>query len=407
MKVTEIKAKEDIVQAEVNIGVVGHVDHGKTSVVKALTEEWTDRHSEEVKRGITIKLGYADASIYECPSCNSYCTQKTCPKGHETRFLRKVSFVDCPGHESLMAIMMSGASLMDGALLIIAANEPCPQPQTVEHLAALEISGIKNIVIVQNKVDLVSKEEAKRHHDSIKAFVKGSVAENAPIIPVAAHYNINISEVVRAIEERIKTPKRDAAKPFRMLIARSFDVNKPNTKIESLVGGVIGGSITQGEIEPGSEIEIVPGAKIKDKFTPLKTKVMTISIKEGLVKKGRPGGLIALGTLLDPSLTKGDNLIGNVAGKPGTLPAVRNELTLESHLLEKVVGVERVEPLKTNEVIVINSGTTTSVGVVLSVKKNEVKMVLKKPICVEQGDKVGLSRKSATRWYLVGHGVVK
>lgn len=390
-----------------NIGVVGHVDHGKTSVVKALTEEWTDRHSEEVKRGITIKLGYADAKIYKCGECDAYCTKDTCPKNHEATFVRKVSFVDCPGHESLMAIMMSGASLMDGALLIVAANEVCPQPQTVEHLAALEISGIKNIVIVQNKIDLVTREEAKKHYDSIRAFVKGSVAENAPIIPVAAHYNININEVVRAIEEHIKTPQRDATKPFRMLIARSFDVNKPNTKVEKLVGGVIGGSITQGEVEEGAELEIVPGIKIKDKYVPLKTSVSTISIKEGLVKKGRPGGLIALGTPLDPALTKGDNLIGNVVGKPGTLPKTRNELAIEPRLLEKVIGVERVEPLKPNEMIVINTGTTTTVGLVSSSKKNEAKFVLKKPICVENGEKVGLSRKSATRWYLVGYGVVK
>ncbi|NYZ79761.1 translation initiation factor IF-2 subunit gamma, partial [Candidatus Micrarchaeota archaeon] len=362
---------------------------------------------EEVKRGITIKLGYADAKIYKCDSCGTYCTKETCAKGHETKFVRKVSFVDCPGHESLMAIMMSGASLMDGALLIVAANEVCPQPQTVEHLAALEISGIKNIVIVQNKIDLVSRDEAKKHYDSIKAFVKGSVAENAPIVPVAAHYNININEVVRAIEEHIKTPQRDQSKPFKMLIARSFDVNKPNTKIDVIVGGVIGGSITQGEVKKDDELEIVPGIKVKDKYVPLKTRVSTISIKEGFVKKGMPGGLIALGTLLDPALTKGDNLIGNVVGKPGTLPKTRGELTVDPHLLEKVIGVERVEPLKPNEMIVINTGTTTTVGLVSSSKKNEVKFMLKKPICVENDEKVGLSRKSATRWYLIGYGVVK
>jgi len=140
---------------EVNIGMVGHVDHGKTTLVRALSGSWTDQHSEEVKRGISIRLGYADATFRKCPSCpdpDAFTVEEKCPHcGADTEILRTVSFVDSPGHETLMATMLCGAAIMDGAVLVISANEPCPQPQTKEHLMALDITGIDRIVIVQNR----------------------------------------------------------------------------------------------------------------------------------------------------------------------------------------------------------------------------------------------------------------
>ena len=128
---------------EVNIGMIGHVDHGKTTLTKVISGEWTDRHSEEIKRGISIKLGYADASFYKCPDCEGagcFTTKKKCPCcGKKTEFLRTASFVDAPGHETLMATMLSGAAIMNGAILLVAANEKCPQPQTKQHLMEIEI----------------------------------------------------------------------------------------------------------------------------------------------------------------------------------------------------------------------------------------------------------------------------
>src|SRR3989338_9270375 len=125
-KKKKAKKQTDSGQPVVNIGLVGHVDHGKTSLLQALSGKWTDTHSEEIKRGITIKLGYADAPIYKCDQ-HTYSTKKQCEKCEEQRI---VSFVDAPGHETLMATMLSGAAIMDGALLLVAANEECPQPQT-------------------------------------------------------------------------------------------------------------------------------------------------------------------------------------------------------------------------------------------------------------------------------------
>ena len=176
-------------QPEVNIGMVGHVDHGKTTIVEAITGVWAARHSEELRRGITIKLGYADAPIYRCPVCEepaNYSTSPVCPNcGAETEFQRGLSFVDAPGHEALMATMLSGAAVMDGAVLVIAADEPCPQPQTREHLAAIEIMGVENIVIAQNKIDIVDKQRALESYQEILKFIEGTIAEGAPIIPLS------------------------------------------------------------------------------------------------------------------------------------------------------------------------------------------------------------------------------
>lgn len=179
------------------------MDHGKTTIVEAITGRWTDTHSEELKRGISIRLGYADATFYECSKCGSYLTSDKCPKCFKkAKPLRTVSFVDAPGHESLMATVLTGSALMDGALLVIAANEECPLPQTREHLTALEVVGIKKIVVVQNKIDLVSKERAEESLKEIKDFIKGTIAEKAPIIPVSAQQKINIKYILEAIRMR-------------------------------------------------------------------------------------------------------------------------------------------------------------------------------------------------------------
>ena len=205
-----------LIQPELNIGLIGHVDHGKTTLIERLSGKWTDTHSEELKRGITIKLGYADVTFYKCPKCKEpdcYVTDKKCPKcKSECKPLRKVSFIDAPGHETLMATMLSGAAIMDGALLLVAANELCPQPQTKEHLMALSLMDIKNIVIVQNKIDLVDEQTALENYKQIKDFVKGTIAENAPIIPLSAQHNINVNTLIHAIQHSIKTPKRDSKK---------------------------------------------------------------------------------------------------------------------------------------------------------------------------------------------------
>lgn len=405
-------AIQKTVQPEINIGLVGHVDHGKTTLVSRLSGKWTDTHSEEVKKGITIRLGYANADFYYCSKCKKFCTQKTCPecKGKCT-FARKVSFVDAPGHETLMATMLSGAAIMDAALLLIAANEECPQPQTREHLMALEVIGIKDIIIIQNKIDLVSEEDAIKNYKQIQNFVKGTIAEKAPIIPLSAQHNVNIDMLINEIQTIFKTPKRDLKKDPIMYIARSFDVNKPGTEIEKLLGGVLGGVLKQGVLKVNDKIEIKPGLKVekegKSIWEPIKTEVTSLITGNEIVKEVVPGGSIGVSTRLDPSIVKSDSLAGTVAGHPDKLPDTHYEIDLEPTLLKRVVGTKKelnVEPIKKGESLMLNVNSSVTVGLVTDLHKNKVHLNLKIPICAEKGTRITMSRLLESRFRLIGYG---
>ncbi|MBA3046585.1 MAG: translation initiation factor IF-2 subunit gamma [Euryarchaeota archaeon] len=403
---------------EVNIGMIGHVDHGKTTLTKVISGTWTDRHSEEIKRGITIKLGYADASFYKCPKCEghaAYTTKKKCTNcDSECEFLRTVSFVDAPGHETLMATMLSGAAIMNGAILLIAANEKCPQPQTKEHLMALTISDVKNIIIVQNKIDIVDEEHAIQNYQQIKEFVKGTIGENAPILPICAQRGENIDVLLEAINEFIPSPEPNPDLPPRMHIARSFDVNNPGSSPEELIGGILGGTLTQGELKMGDEIEIRPGIKTEVKgkviYEPIHSTIVSLHSGSKKVDAVGPGGLIAIGTNLDPAMTKSDSLIGKVVGKSETLPNVLHEITMEVKLLDRVVGAAsevEVETLNSNEPLMLSVGTATTVGTVTSARDNIANVRLKIPICAEAEQGVAISRRISGRWRLIGYGILK
>jgi translation initiation factor 2 subunit 3 len=405
-------------QPEINIGLVGHVDHGKTTLTKALSGVWTDRHSEEIKRGISIRLGYADTALYKCPECpepQCYTVEKTCAGcGNKSEFLRAISFVDSPGHETLMATMLSGAALMNAAFLLIAANEPCPQPQTKEHLMGLEISGVENIIIIQNKIDLVSDSEAKENYNQIKEFVKGTCAENSPIIPISAHHQINIDVLIMMMQKYMPSPKPDETIAPRLYVARSFDVNKPGINPDELVGGIIGGSLIQGKLKKDNKIEIRPGRRIdehgKIRYEDITSTITTLIAGGKEHDELKPGGLIAIGTNLDPAMTKSDSMIGKLAGEPGSLPDILYNISLEVNLFDSIVGILRdtkVENIKTSEPLMINAGSATTVGIVKSARDNVVDMVLKIPICGDPGSRVAISRKVESRWRLIGYGIIQ
>jgi translation initiation factor 2 subunit 3 len=403
-------------QPECNIGTSGHVDSGKTSIVQAITGVWASAHSEELKRGITIKVGYADAAFYRCPDTpppEAYSTSPVCPIcGKNTNFLRAVSFVDCPGHESLMTNMLAGAALMDGVILVITANEPVPMPQTREHMLALQMLGMKKMVVVQNKIDRVDSEGARKNYEAIKQFLSNTVGADAPVIPVSAQNRVNIDALIEAIEENIPTPKHDLGAAAEMYILRSFDVNRPGADVKALVGGVLGGSLVKGEVGVGDEIEISPGLleERSGKFTPIATRVASLGTGAGMTQKVGPGGLIALGTTLDPRLTKGDVLVGNLVGKPGSLPPVRTHVTLDLQLFDQAVGSSaliRVDKVKATETLRLNIGTASTLGTVTSARDIVAELDLKKPVVAEDGGRVAISRRIAERWRLIGSGLVR
>ena len=404
-------------QPVVNIGMVGHVDHGKTTLTRALSGVWTDTHSEERKRGISIKLGYADTAFYKTKDGEYYPTGKR-PDGKkdvDKELLRVVSFVDAPGHETLMAVMISGSSIMDGALLLISATEKCPQPQTREHLAALQIAGIENIVIVQNKIDIVTKERAIESHNEIKEFVKGTIAEEAPIIPISAHHDVNLDILIQAIEDIIPTPDHGKQKEALMYVARSFDINRPGSRPNKLRGGIIGGSVVKGQFSVGDDILIAPGRRIqegsKTRWEPINTVIESVQGGGLDLDTIHAGGLCGVATPMDPNVTKADDLSGQVMARQGELPPIWEEFNLDLDLLEHMVASgndtpEKVRPLQPNEMLMINSATATSVGQVTAIKGKKCTLRLRLPICALEGSRITLSRRIGTRWRLIGHGTI-
>ncbi|NXS47743.1 IF2G factor, partial [Balaeniceps rex] len=222
-------------QATINIGTIGHVAHGKSTVVKAISGVHTVRFKNELERNITIKLGYANAKIYKLddPSCSRPECYRSCGSSTPDEFptdipgtkgnfklVRHVSFVDCPGHDILMATMLNGAAVMDAALLLIAGNESCPQPQTSEHLAAIEIMKLKHILILQNKIDLVKESQAKEQYEQILAFVQGkfSTAEIQLMVEIfLSQLKYNIEVVCEYIVKKIPVPLRDFTSEPRLI----------------------------------------------------------------------------------------------------------------------------------------------------------------------------------------------
>jgi len=398
-------------QSELNIGTLGHVDHGKTTLTAAITGVWTDKHSESIKRSMTIKLGYADALIKKCEGCEGYSAYTTSDKcngcGGKALPYRRISILDAPGHEMLMATAIAGSNIIDAALFVIAANEPCPMPQTKEHLILLNILNKKDIIVVQTKIDIVGKEAAMKHYMQIKNFLKGSIAENAPIVPVMANKKINMDALLEHIA-RIKPPTRDLSADPLMYVARSFDVNRPGTPIEKLLGGVVGGSIVRGKFKVGDEIEIRPGINVaKDKskkevYEPLITKIVSMETSTNSLEEAVPGGLIAIGTDLDAAITKADNLVGNVVGHVGKLPETINSMTINYHIISREDMPK--QSFREGEPVILGIGTATNIGYVKNAKKSTMEVDLKHPACVDKKDSISIMKNISQRWRLVGYG---
>lgn len=421
-------------QATINIGTIGHVAHGKSTVVRAISGVQTVRFKNELIRNITIKLGYANAKIYKADgpkdemglyrSKGSSTEDEFVEDGKTWHVQRHVSFVDCPGHDILMATMLNGAAVMDAALLLIAGNESCPQPQTSEHLAAVEIMKLPHIIILQNKVDLVKQEQAEAQHEQIKKFVAGTVADSAPIIPISAVLKYNIDMVCEYIARNIPVPARNFVGLPRLIVIRSFDVNKPGEEVHALKGGVAGGSIIQGILRVGDEIEVRPGIVTKDtdgnmRCTPILSRIVSLQAEQNDLQYAVPGGLIGVGTKIDPTLTRADRLVGQVLGLKDRLPDVFTEVEISFYLLRRLLGVKttegtkqaKVSKLSKGEVLMVNIGSTSTGGKVVKVLEGPngeplARIVLTQPVCTQEAEKIALSRRVDKHWRLIGWGEI-
>lgn len=302
----------------------------------------------------------------------------------------------------------------DAALLLIAGNETCPQPQTSEHLAAIEIMKLKEIIILQNKVDLMKEDNAELHYQSILKFIRGTVADGSPIIPISAQLKFNIDAINELLVTKIPVPPRDFSAAPHMIIIRSFDVNKPGAEIDELKGGVAGGSILTGVLKLGDEIEIRPGIVSKDsqgqvQCKPIFSRVVSLFAEHNDLKFAVPGGLIGVGTRIDPTLCRADRLIGFVLGLKGKLPKIYMEVEINYFLLRRLLGVKttdgkqaKVAKLAKNEVLMVNIGSSAVGAKVIGVKADVARLALTSPACTEVGEKVALSRRIEKHWRLIG-----
>ncbi|MDO8136411.1 MAG: selenocysteine-specific translation elongation factor [Candidatus Brocadiales bacterium] len=211
------------------IGTAGHIDHGKTALVKALTGIDTDRLPEEKARGITIDLGFAFMDI----------------EGG-----LRVGIVDVPGHERFVKNMLAGATGIDIALLVIAADDGV-MPQTVEHLEILELLGLRHGLIVLSKKDLVSEEWLELVKEDIKRLMKGTFLEGAPVKVVSATTGEGIPELKAALRELVLAYQEEAILGiFRLPVDRAFTIQG--------FGCVVTGTVASGEIQVGQEVEVLP-----------------------------------------------------------------------------------------------------------------------------------------------------
>lgn len=315
-----------------------------------------------------------------------------------------------------MATMLNGAAVMDAALLLIAGNASCPQPQTSEHLAAVEIMKLKHIIILQNKIDLLKESAALEQYKQIQTFIKATVAQGSPIVPISAQLKYNIDVVLQYLCTKVPIPVRDFTSSPTLIVIRSFDVNKPGAHIDELKGGVAGGSIVKGVLKIGDQIEVRPGIVSKDNegkvhCRPIFSVILSLFAEENDLQYAVPGGLIGVGTKIDPTLCRADRLVGQVIGEVGKLPEIFTELEVNFYLLRRLLGVKtegekqsKVSKLTKGEVLMVNIGSTSTGGKVLAVNRDLAKIVLIQPVCTKEQEKIALSRRVEKHWRLIGWG---
>jgi len=354
------------IERSVVIGTAGHIDHGKTALVKALTGIDTDRLKEEKERGITIDIGFA---------------RLTLPSGI------KASIVDVPGHERFIRNMVAGASGIDLVILVIAADEGI-MPQTREHLEICQLLGIKDGVVVLSKVDLVDEEWLEFVKAEVEEFLKGTFLEGAPVIPFSAVTLRGKEALLQALDEKaqkIKTKERNL--PFRLPIDGAFIIKG--------FGLVVRGTALSGEVTLNQELLLYPDKK--------KVKVRSIQVHGEPVNRAFAGTRVALNIT---GVEKEEVERGKVLAEEGVLEPSQ-WLDLKIQVLKEIKS-----PLKNFEELLFYVGTSEILGKLILFNKNELspgesdiaQIFLQKPVCVWRGDRFILRRPGTNE--TVGGGVI-
>ena len=271
------------------IGTAGHVDHGKTLLVKALTGIDTDRLVEEKKRGITIELGFAHLDFDDGT---------------------QAGIVDVPGHEKFIKNMLAGAGGIDLAMLVVAADEGF-MPQTVEHLGILSLLGIQDGLVVITKCDMADPEWVEMVKEDVRTHVEGTFLEGKPVFTVSAYTGQGIPELRQALKELVqKAAEKNMRTPFRLPIDRVFSVDG--------FGTVVTGTLIEGSVSNGDMAEILPGG--------VQARVRNLQVHDRDVETAYAGQRVAINLA---GVKKADLGRGDVIARPGS---VRTSLMLDARL---------------------------------------------------------------------------
>jgi len=271
------------------IGTAGHVDHGKSTLVKVLTGIDPDRLAEEKERGMTIDLGFAWLTL---------------PGG------REVSIVDVPGHESFIKNMLAGVGGIDAALLVVAADEGV-MPQTREHLAILDLLHVRRGIVALTKADLVDEEWLELVREEVAECLKTTTLANAPIIPVSAYTRQGLPELLTRLEQMLDEAqeRQNIARP-RLPIDRVFSMTG--------FGTVVTGTLLDGSFKNGQEVEVLPQG--------VKTRIRTLQTHRNMVESAQPGSRVAINLANVP---RNDLSRGDVVALPGQL---RTTMLVDAHI---------------------------------------------------------------------------
>lgn len=311
---------------QIILGTAGHIDHGKTSLIKAITGTDTDRLKEEKERGITIELGFASLDL---------------PGGQH------LGIVDVPGHEKFVKNMVAGATGIDIVAMVIAADEGV-MPQTREHMEICSLLGVRHGLIVMTKTDLVEEEWLELALEDIREFSQGTFLEDAPILPVSSATGEGLPELISALDEIAgNIPQRPPSTLFRLPIDRVFTMKG--------FGTVITGSIVSGKINVGETIMVYP--------TGITSKVRGIQVHNQSAESAEAGMRTAINF---QGLDKTAVQRGEVLSTPGALVA-SYMVDVSFHYL-----ASNKKPLKNRTLIRFHTGTSEKMGYLILLDQEEL-----------------------------------
>lgn len=398
-------------QAIINVGCIGHVSNGKSTLVKQMTGVKTQKFKSEQERNITINVGYANCKIFhsdktgEYSYCSSDVSKQYDSEDNEMTLIHHISFVDCPGHENYMANMLSGSSVIDMAFLVEAANAKLvPQPQTLEHFVAIQNTQIKDIVVIQNKCDLATKDEIYENKEKIEQFIEDFMDDPLPIIPLIAQTGSNIEYVGKYLANNLTDYNKNINQNLQINLIRTFDINKAFQSIHTLKGGILGGTIVSGILNKGDVIQISPGiCNLDDKrnwiVTPIYAKVESIFSEKNSLDFAVPGGLIGIGTTIDPSFCKSNNLVGQIISRPNQNLNIAYELDLDCKIFKRISKDNRI--IRNGDILKLGILSKNIQGSVTQAKKHKITVKLGIPCCINE-QTISIMKKIDGQYKLFG-----